>query len=55
MNGIYWEAVYPRLLTTAQTAALVQRPNNRLLGIADISCDIDVRRRGHARRRTGVL
>ena len=43
VNGIYWEPIYPRLLTTAQTTALQQRPDNRLLGIADISCDIDVR------------
>jgi hypothetical protein len=54
VNGIYWEPIYPRLLTTAQTSALLQRPTNKLLGIADISCDLDVRggmqQRGTGRR-----
>jgi len=44
VNGIYWEPKYPRLLTVDQTAALLARPDNRLIGIADISCDIEVRR-----------
>ena len=42
VNGIYWEPIYPRLLTTAQTTALLLQPSHRLLGIADISCDIEV-------------
>jgi len=43
VNGIYWEPKYPRLLTVDQTAALLARPDNRLICIADISCDIEVR------------
>ena len=42
VNGIYWEARFPRLLTKKQTLDLLDNPNCRLLSIADISCDIEV-------------
>lgn len=42
VNGIYWEAKYPRLLTLAQTQTLLAKPDNRLVVVGDISCDIDV-------------
>ncbi|KAJ2784663.1 hypothetical protein H4R18_000954 [Coemansia javaensis] len=42
VNGIYWEPKYPRLMTTADLAAIQRRPDlkSRMLAIADISCDI---------------
>ncbi|KAI7832971.1 mitochondrial alpha-aminoadipic semialdehyde synthase [Kickxella alabastrina] len=42
VNGIYWESKYPRLMSTADLAAIQgQRElKNRMLAIADISCDI---------------
>ena len=42
INGIYWDARYPRLITRAQLRELwseSQRPRLRVLG--DISCDIE--------------
>ncbi len=42
INGIYWDARYPRLITRAQLRELwsgPQRPRLRVLG--DISCDIE--------------
>lgn len=42
VNGIYWEARFPRLLTKKQTQDLLDNPSCRLLSIADISCDIEV-------------
>lgn len=38
MNGIYWDARYPRLLTNEQARALAP---GRLVGVADISCDVE--------------
>ncbi|KAJ2773295.1 hypothetical protein IWQ57_001365 [Coemansia nantahalensis] len=42
VNGIYWEPKYPRLLTTADLAAIQRRRDlkTRMLAVADISCDI---------------
>ncbi|KAJ1823329.1 hypothetical protein LPJ56_002998, partial [Coemansia sp. RSA 2599] len=42
INGIYWESKYPRLLTTSDLAAIQSQRElkNRMLAIADISCDI---------------
>ena len=37
----YWERRFPRLLSVDMLAALRQRGNERLLGIADITCDVD--------------
>lgn len=42
INGIYWEPKYPRLLTKHQTDELLANPQNKLVTIADISCDIHV-------------
>jgi alpha-aminoadipic semialdehyde synthase len=42
VNGIYWDARYPRLATRAQLAALYAGPAApRLIAIGDISCDVD--------------
>lgn len=40
VNCMYWDDRYPRLLTREQLASLRARGNTKLLGIADISCDI---------------
>ncbi|KAJ2701701.1 hypothetical protein FB645_004542 [Coemansia sp. IMI 203386] len=42
INGIYWESKYPRLLTNSDLAAIQNQRElkNRMLAIADISCDI---------------
>jgi alpha-aminoadipic semialdehyde synthase len=42
VNGIYWEARYPRILTKLQIDNLLKNPNSKLATIADISCDIEV-------------
>ena len=39
MNCIYWESRFPRLLTNGQLQSVVGL-HNRLIGVADISCDI---------------
>ncbi|BGP35159.1 hypothetical protein JCM10296v2_006989 [Rhodotorula toruloides] len=39
LNGGFWAPPSPRLLTTAQLAALQQNPNSRLVSIVDVSCD----------------
>ena len=41
INGIYWESKYPRLLTKEQMKQTQSKYQNRLLTIADISCDIE--------------
>lgn len=41
VNGIYWEKKYPRLVTSAQLTELMLTKISRLLGIADISVDIE--------------
>ena len=40
VNGIYWEARFPRLLTNDQMRDLHNSKKSRLLAIADISADI---------------
>ncbi|KAJ1770169.1 hypothetical protein IW140_004894 [Coemansia sp. RSA 1813] len=42
VNGIYWESKYPRLMTTKDLADIQRQREmkNRMLAIADISCDI---------------
>ena len=39
VNGIYWEAKYPRVLTTADLKAAQQAGTNKLMGVTDISAD----------------
>ena len=42
VNGIYWDARYPRLATREQLAALFAGPvPPKLIAIGDISCDVD--------------
>jgi alpha-aminoadipic semialdehyde synthase len=43
VNGIFWDEKYPRLLTKEQMKTLAQENRLRLLQVADISCDINVR------------
>jgi alpha-aminoadipic semialdehyde synthase len=40
VNGGYWDARYPRLLTIAQQQQLIAEQRSRLLVVGDISCDI---------------
>lgn len=40
INGIYWEANFPRLLTIQDADKLLTNPASKLVTIADISCDI---------------
>jgi alpha-aminoadipic semialdehyde synthase len=42
LNGIFWDAQYPRLLTTAETRALAAAKKLPLLTLSDVSCDINV-------------
>ena len=41
VNGIYWEARYPRLATKQDLAVLFQQGAPRLRVIGDISCDVE--------------
>ncbi|KAG0000524.1 hypothetical protein BGZ79_005829, partial [Entomortierella chlamydospora] len=43
INGAYWDARFPRLMSTEQLKAIQSDPANkfRMLSIADISCDIN--------------
>ncbi|KAF9933130.1 hypothetical protein FBU30_006454 [Linnemannia zychae] len=43
INGAYWDARFPRLMTTEQLKTLQSDPANkfRMLSLADISCDIN--------------
>lgn len=43
VNGIFWDHRYPRLLTNDQATQLAREDRLRMLTIADISCDINVR------------
>ncbi len=43
LNGIFWDARYPRLLTIAETKHLADSKRLPLLTLADVSCDINVR------------
>lgn len=42
LNGGFWAPPSPRLLTTAQLAAIQRNPSNRLISIVDVSCDFGV-------------
>ena len=41
VNGIYWEARYPRLATKQDLAELFQKGPARLRVVGDISCDVE--------------
>ena len=43
VNALYWESIYPRLLTLEDTNSIKANPKNayKLLGIADISADVE--------------
>lgn len=41
VNGIYWEARFPRLITKDQIKELRKKGNRNLRCVADISCDIE--------------
>eukprot|EP01132_Coremiostelium_polycephalum_P003932 gene3932-4908_t len=41
INCMYWDAKFPRLLTIRQMEQLVEENNSRLIGVADISADIN--------------
>lgn len=41
VNGIYWEAKYPRVLTKADLKASVEAGTNKLIGVTDISADYE--------------
>jgi alpha-aminoadipic semialdehyde synthase len=40
VNGMYWDAKFPRLITKEQIATLRQKGNANLRAVADITCDI---------------
>jgi hypothetical protein len=39
MNGIYWEAKYPRVLTVDELREAIEQNRIRLMGVCDISAD----------------
>ncbi len=39
INGIYWEAKYPRVLTIDELREAQQEKRNKLMGVCDISAD----------------
>jgi len=39
-NCMYWDTKFPRLITNEQMKDLVEKKQNRLLGVSDITCDI---------------
>lgn len=41
VNGIYWEAKYPRVLTKADLKASVEAGTNKMIGVTDISADYE--------------
>jgi alpha-aminoadipic semialdehyde synthase len=41
INCAYWDQRYQRLLTTKQLTQLKESGNNKLLGVVDVSCDIE--------------
>ena len=41
VNGIYWEAKYPRLLSRADLKRSVESGNCKLMGVTDISADFE--------------
>jgi alpha-aminoadipic semialdehyde synthase len=40
LNGMYWEAKYPRLISTRQAKDLIAKDQFPLIAVGDISCDI---------------
>ncbi len=40
INCMYWDARFPRLITNDQMAQLTMERRSRLIGISDISCDV---------------
>lgn len=41
VNGIYWEAKYPRVLSKKDLREAVQAGKNKLMGVTDISADYE--------------
>jgi len=41
VNGIYWEPIYPRLVTKEEVRKMVRKGRPRLRVIGDISCDVE--------------
>jgi len=41
INGIYWEAIYPRLISKADLKKAVLAGTNKLMGVTDISADFE--------------
>ena len=41
VNGIYWEAKYPRVITKDDLREAVQAGTNKLMGVTDISADFE--------------
>jgi alpha-aminoadipic semialdehyde synthase len=41
VNGVYWEAKYPRVLCTKDLKAYHEAGKSRLMGVCDISADYD--------------
>ena len=41
VNCIYWDTMYPRLVTRKATRALAREQRLRLIAVGDITCDID--------------
>lgn len=39
-NCMYWDTKFPRLVTNEQMKVMVEKKQNRLLGVSDITCDI---------------
>jgi len=41
VQGIYWEPKYPRTLTTNDLKEAIEKGNNKLMGVSDISADYE--------------
>jgi alpha-aminoadipic semialdehyde synthase len=41
INGIYWEAKYPRVLTINELREAIEEKRSKLLGVCDISADFE--------------
>ena len=39
MNGVYWEAKYPRVLTIEELREAIDEERSKLLGVCDVSAD----------------
>jgi len=40
-HNIYWEDKFPRLIESKQMKELVEKGKSRLIGISDVTCDLD--------------